>query len=160
MSGTYPDPNNPDRTLARSEVQRREAYFEKADSEYGRLHPSLLDLVKQCLHNAPGRRPSSNELLAKLEKMNEKVESESESGGVALRQLEISKVMLTKELGDKRRRVQELEVRENFKLTILRWINYGCIIVYDNSRTSDGSIQMIFKKRKLTLYSTYLPHSC
>lgn len=92
--------------------------------------------------------------------MNEKVESESESGGVALRQLEISKVMLTKELGDKRRRVQELEVRENFKLTILRWINYGCIIVYDNSRTSDGSIQMIFKKRKLTLYSTYLPHSC
>ena len=65
---TYPDPRDPDRLLGRSEVERRGEYIQLLHQQLGDQHP-LVQLVKQCLHNTPSRRPSTQELLQQLENM-------------------------------------------------------------------------------------------
>ena len=40
----------------------------------GAHHPTLVQLVKQCLHNAPHERPRSEALLTSLQGMREEVE--------------------------------------------------------------------------------------
>jgi len=71
----------------------------------GPLHPTLVQLVKQCLHNAPQERPSTDEVLARLQKM--KVEVEGEYGGSPIR-LDMVRVRLAKEGKMKDRRIEEL----------------------------------------------------
>ncbi len=66
LSSTYPNPSNPDQLIARSEVDRRQTYMATLETTCGASHPVLLDLVRQCLHNTPERRPSSQDLLARL----------------------------------------------------------------------------------------------
>ena len=68
-------------------------------------HPALVQLVKQCLHNAPGERPSTDEVLATLQRM--KVEVEGEYGGPVVR-LDMVRVRLAKEGKMKDRRIEEL----------------------------------------------------
>ena len=58
------------------------------------LHSSLVHLVKQCLQNIPGQRPSIDELLAILQGM--KVEVEGEYGGPI--RLDMVRVRLAKEV--------------------------------------------------------------
>ena len=41
--------------------------------------PDLIDLVKQCLHNAPQARPNCDELLAKLQDVKSKVGKENDA---------------------------------------------------------------------------------
>ena len=71
----------------------------------GPLHPTLVQLVKQCLHNAPQERPSTDEVLARLQKM--KVEVEGEYGGSPIR-LDMVRVRLAKEGKMKDRKIEEL----------------------------------------------------
>ena len=59
---------------ARNELQRREQYIETLEALVGRYHPALVELVKECLHNAPERRPTTDNLLARLQRMREEVE--------------------------------------------------------------------------------------
>ena len=40
----------------------------------GRYHPGLVELVKECLNNDPDRRPTTDDLLARLQRMREEVE--------------------------------------------------------------------------------------
>ena len=96
MSSTYYDPNNPDNILARSEVQRRELYLERLEAQVGQPHPLLVQLIRQCLHNALEKRPSSEDLLCRVQKVREEVEGMF--GGNVRRHLDIGKVLLTKEL--------------------------------------------------------------
>ena len=58
-------------------------------------HPSLVELVKQCLHNAPHQRPTTDELLARLQRMKEEVEGRYGGGMI---KLDLSKMKLSKEL--------------------------------------------------------------
>ena len=51
-----------------SEVKRRERSMEAAEHLLSENH-LLLTLIKQCLHNNPAQRPSTNELLTRLQKM-------------------------------------------------------------------------------------------
>ena len=95
LSSTYPDPKNPEYTLARSEVERRDVHIERLVAQVGHLSP-LVQLVKQCLHNAPGRRPASEELLCIVRGL--KVDLEGGCGGGVVKQLEIGKVLLAKEM--------------------------------------------------------------
>ena len=88
----------------RSELERRWRYIELLESLVNPLHPGLVQQVKQCLHNVPGQRPSTDELLATLKSM--KVEVEGEYGGPV--KLDMVRVRLAKELNLKDRRIGEL----------------------------------------------------
>ena len=68
------------------------------------LYPDLVQLVKQCLQNIPDQRPSTDELLAPLQRM--KVEVEREYGGPV--KLDMVRVRLAKEVKLKERRIGEL----------------------------------------------------
>ena len=78
----------------RSELERRGRYIELLESLINPLHPPLVQLVKQCLHNIPRQRPSTDELLATLQRM--KVEVEGEYGGPM--RLDMVRVRLAKEV--------------------------------------------------------------
>jgi len=61
----YADAENPERLLGRSEVERRRDYIQTLHGQLGEQHP-LVQVVQQCLHNTPSRRPSAAELLLQL----------------------------------------------------------------------------------------------
>ena len=61
---------------ARNELQRREQYIETLEAHIGRYHPALVELVKECLHNVPEQRPTTDDLLARLQRMREEVEGQ------------------------------------------------------------------------------------
>ena len=58
----YPEPDNPGHLMERSEVERRTDYIKPLYKELGEQHP-LVQLVCQCLHNIPARRPPAEKLL-------------------------------------------------------------------------------------------------
>ena len=68
-------------------------------------HPTLIQLVRQCLHNVPNQRPSTDELLATLQRM--KVEVEGEYGGSPIK-LDMVRVRLAKEVKSNEQRIREL----------------------------------------------------
>ena len=88
----------------RSELERRGRYIELLESLINPLHPALVQLVKQCLHNDPRQRPSTDELLATLQRV--KAEVEGEYGGPM--RLDMVRVRLAKEVKLKDRRIREL----------------------------------------------------
>ena len=90
---------------ARSELQRRGEYVDILEGEIGFRHPDLVELVKQCLHNASCERPNTDELLARLQRM--KVEVEGEYGGNPIR-LDMVRVRLAKGVKVKDRRIVKL----------------------------------------------------
>ena len=71
------------------------------------MHPALVGLVKECLYNAPHQRPSTDELLVRLQRMKEEVEREYGSGVVKLDVM--SKMKLFKELKTKSRDITVLK---------------------------------------------------
>ncbi len=64
----------------------------------------MVQLIKQCLHNDPQQRPSTEELLTRLQGMRGKVEGEY--GGPF--KLDMVRVRLAKEVKEKDRRIEEL----------------------------------------------------
>ena len=61
--------------------------------------------MKQCLHNAPDHRPTTDDLLVTLQRMREEVEGEY--GGGAVR-IDLSKMRLFKEIKVINRRLEDL----------------------------------------------------
>jgi len=62
------DPNDPDKLIPKSEVQRREDYFR----DMGESH-QLMDLTKHCLHNSPVKRPDDLTIIKVIEESKEMV---------------------------------------------------------------------------------------
>ncbi len=79
-------------------------------AQVGPLLPShsLVQLVKQCLHNAPDLRPTTDEVLGSLERM--RVEVEGVYGG-SLVNPDMGKVLPAKEMKMKDERLEEIEVK-------------------------------------------------
>ena len=99
LEPTYPNPDNSDQLVPRSEVERRAAYFEQLEGTmFGGQHPCVL-MTKQCLHNSPSRRPIAEQLVATLEGM--RVDIEGPYGVVAradaVRQVIMMKMLKIKE---------------------------------------------------------------
>ena len=70
---TYPNPNNPQDLLARTEVERRQDYFEMAiaiSDLSSTLDQTLLKLTRTCLHNNPDQRPNAEVILTELKEMH------------------------------------------------------------------------------------------
>ena len=85
-------------------MERRGDYIAVLEGEVGHGYPALVQLVKQCLHNAPQQRPSTEEVLARLQGM--RAEVEGEYGGPV--RLDMVRVRLAKEGRMKDRRLEEL----------------------------------------------------
>ena len=67
LAPTYPDEKT--RVLhARSEVERRQPFVAEAEKLLS-SNRSLLELIKQCLHNNPDKRPYTGKLLTRLQVM-------------------------------------------------------------------------------------------
>ncbi len=98
-------------------MERRGEYIEVLEAQVGPLHPGhgLVQLAKQCLHNAPDLRPTTDEVLGSLEGM--RVEVEGVYGG-SLVKLDMGKVLVAKEMKMKDKRLEEMEVRYR-KLVLL-----------------------------------------
>ena len=73
------------------------------ESQFGSL-PCLVELVKQCLHNVPDQRPSTEELLTRLQGMKAEVEGRYGKGAVMV---DLVRVRLARELEIKDRRIQQ-----------------------------------------------------
>ena len=91
---TYANPQNPDHLLARSEVERRRDYIQLLHGQLPEQHP-LVQLVHQCLHNTPARRPSAMELLQQLEVVRAQIEGPY---GSQLKKVDVVKVGMMKAL--------------------------------------------------------------
>ena len=101
---TYTNPDNPNEVRGRSELECRGKYIDMLEGEINLKHPALVELVKECLHNAPDLRPTTDDLLARLQRMREEVEGEY--GGPV--KLDMVRVRLAKEVKIKDRRIEEL----------------------------------------------------
>ena len=112
LSATDMDPDNPGQVIGRTEVKRREVYMKKLEVQFSESHPVLVQLVSQCLHNNPHTRPSSEELLGRLRTVKSAVEKMY--GGNVGRQLNISNVLLVKEMKTKDNRIEELQVKFDY----------------------------------------------
>ena len=93
-------------------------YVELLEAHIGLLHPALVQLVKQCLHNVPRQRPNTDELLTRLQRM--KVEVEGEYGGSPIR-LDMVRVRLAKEVKMKERRIEELTQQQVMEHVCVQW---------------------------------------
>lgn len=60
-----------DSIRGRSEVEHRDRYIKEMESQIGSLQPHLVQLVKDCLHNTESKRPTTEQLLLKLQLVNE-----------------------------------------------------------------------------------------
>ena len=70
LEPNYVDPENPDKLVARSEVDRREIAFEQLEAE----HHCFEQLIKDCLNNIPVRRPTVEQLVSSLAQMKSEIE--------------------------------------------------------------------------------------
>ena len=106
-SSTYPDPANSEHTLARSEVQRREDYLSQLEQLLlgGSRHP-MVALVRQCLHNAPDRRPTTDGLVEQLVGMRAAIEGPY---GDMVAKLDVARVGMTRAMRSRETQVRELQ---------------------------------------------------
>lgn len=70
MESTYPDPNNSEIVIARTEVERREAYFKQLEKELPSDEYHLVtQMVRNCLQNAPSRRPNAKQIITEMNRI-------------------------------------------------------------------------------------------
>ena len=96
LESTYPDSDNPEIILGRSEVERRRRCIDLLEKEFrdGEHHP-LIFMVKGCLQNAPSRRPTTEQLVTELEGMRADIEGPC---GVVARADAARQVVMMKEI--------------------------------------------------------------
>ena len=105
---TYADPTRAGHLLGRSEVERRSVYMKKLEAQLNQSYPGVVHLVRRCLDNAPDLRPSSGEVLSNVSGV--KMEVDRVYGGGVLKQLDIGKVMVAKEMKMMQQRIEEIQV--------------------------------------------------
>ena len=91
------------------------------ESQISANHPALVQLVKQCLKNAPHERPRAEELLTRLQEM--KLEVEGEYGGSPIK-LDMVRLRLAREVTAKDRRIEEL-TQQQVKMNVIAFAING-----------------------------------
>ena len=86
-------------------------YMEKLEAQLGQSYPGVVQLVRRSLDNAPDQRPSSGEVLLNVRGVKKEVDRVY--GGGVLKQLDIGKVLVAKEMKWLKQRIEELEVSQN-----------------------------------------------
>ena len=121
---TYGDPTRAGRLLGRSELEHRSVYMEKLEAQLGQSYPGVVQLVRRCLDNTPDLRPSSGEVLSNVSGVKKEVDKAYGEG--VLKQLDISKVLLAKEMKRMQQRIEELEVSKTILSHVM--VSIHCII--------------------------------
>ena len=80
-------------------------YIELLETHIGSFHPTLVQLVKQCLHNDPRQRPTTEDLLTRLQGLRVEVEGPY---GMDTTPLDLAKVKMAKTLQEKNRKIEDL----------------------------------------------------
>ena len=109
LAATQVDPDNPGHVICRTEVERRDVYMKKLESQFSASYPILVQLVSQCLNNDPLTRPSSDETLGRLQEMNKEIERKY--GGITGRMLNIGSILAVKDIKSKDKIIKNLQVR-------------------------------------------------
>ena len=92
--------------MGRSEVERRRKYIEQLEKKlHDDEHHPLTQMVKQCLQNAPSRRPTAEQLVTELQEVRASIEGPC--GSAVARADAVRQVIMTKEILGR-----EAEVRE------------------------------------------------
>jgi len=81
--------------------------MKKLEGQFSESHPVLVQLVSQCLNNDPQIRPSSEEILGKLQEKNE---TERIYGVHLGKMLNIASILVAKEMKAKDKRIKALQV--------------------------------------------------
>ena len=142
----YPDPQNPDHLLARSEVERRRDYIQPLHGQLGEEHP-LVQLVCQCLRNIPARRPTAKDVLQQLQAL--KAQIEGPYGQIVKVDMEKVRVLREKDTEIRRlqQQMQQLEVGYPVEYICTGFVNLmlashtvciQCTSVYCYRRTKEG----------------------
>ena len=104
--------------MGRSEVERRREFIQLLHEQLSEQHP-LVQLVHQCLHNDPTRRPSAEELLQQLEAVRAQVEGGpyGQFVSVNMEKLRMVRALREKdtEIGQLQQQLQQLEVEVEAK---------------------------------------------
>ena len=106
LPSTYLNPDNHREVRGRTEIERRGKYIDLLEAYFSAPHPALVELVKQCLLNDPSERPRTEALLTTLKGV--RAEVEGEYGGPV--KLDMVRVRFAKEVKEKDRRLEELQV--------------------------------------------------
>ena len=69
LEHNYADPDNPGKLVGRTEVERRQLYFDQVEGNV-----QLVQLIKTCLDNDPAQRPTAEQLVTELEGMKGDIE--------------------------------------------------------------------------------------
>ena len=115
LESTYTDPNNLEVILGRSEVERRREYIDLLEKEFrdGEHHP-FVQMVKQCLQNAPSRRPTTEQVL-------DRVRSEGEGPYEKYAKLDaVRQVAMIKEIIRKDKEVENILATKDRQIQLLQ----------------------------------------
>lgn len=98
-------------------------YIESLESQLLSRYPAFVQLVKQCLRNAAGERPSAEKVLADLRRV--RVEVEGEYGGSSMNfdimmRSRVAKEMRIEELTQEMRQMEAERREAEGKKKILR----------------------------------------
>ena len=74
LEHTFPNPEDPNRLTGRSEVERRATYFQQLEESLHRRYHSLIQLIRDCLHNTSSKRPIAEQLCSELEEIKGVIE--------------------------------------------------------------------------------------
>ena len=124
LQPTYADPDHPGRLVGRSEVGRRQAYFDQLeDLVPGGVRRLLVQMIKDCLRNDPSQRPTAEQLVTVLEGMKGDVEGPcGELATVdAVRQVKTTKALKKEkvdQLAAKDQEIQQLQQQLEVHFTI------------------------------------------
>ena len=124
LEPNYADPTDPELLVARTEVERRQEYFDQLEGKI------LVPLIKSCLHNTPSRRPSAEQLVRALEEARDTIEGGyGELATVdAVRQVRTMKALKNRsedklnELAAKKEQIQHLQQQLAVSIFIIIFI--------------------------------------
>lgn len=78
LPSTYVDPGNFEDIRGRTEIERRREYIDILEHQIGHSCPDLVQLVQDCLHNAPQKRPASGALFTRLQRIRMEVDGQDQ----------------------------------------------------------------------------------
>ena len=117
----------------------------------GRNHPALVELVKECLNNAPDRRPTTDDLLARLQRMRKEVEGGCGGSAVGF---DLSKMKLLQEVKIKDRQIEELTQQQVTYYYTHRHINAISLLLQEMHETELEQNRMEFQRKQEVNYHT------